>query len=76
MLSSMALLRKGAGGQQKAESDLFAEVDINNCPTFPGVQSQYSSIILKEGPIVSIATNNYHGHVSDLETLETPMKCT
>ena len=68
--------RSAEGRKRPLVSDLFAEVDINNRPTSPEVQSQRSSIISEEGPIVNIetATNDGHGHASDLETLETPMK--
>ena len=68
--------RSAEGRKRPLVSDLFAEVDINNRPTSPEVQSQRSSVISKEGPIVNIetATNDGHGHASDLETLETPMK--
>ena len=68
--------RSAEGRKRPLVSDLFAEVDINNRPISPEVQSQRSSVISKEGPIVNIetATNDGHGHASDLETLETPMK--
>ena len=68
--------RSAEGRKRPLVSDLFAEVEIDNRPTSPEVQSQRSSVISKEGPLVNIetATNDGHGHVSDSETLETPMK--
>lgn len=65
--------RSAEGRKRPLVSDLFAEVDISSRPTSPEVQSQRSSIISKEGPIVNIetATNDGHGSASDLET---PMK--
>lgn len=68
--------RSAEGRKRPLVSDLFAEVGISNRPISPEVQSQCSSAISKEGPIVNIetATNDGHGHASDLETLETPIK--
>jgi hypothetical protein len=68
--------RSAEGRKRPLVSDLFAEVDISSRPTSPEVQSQRSSVISKEGPVVNIetATNDGHGHASDLETIETPMK--
>lgn len=67
--------RSAEGRRRPLVSDLFAEVDIKNRPVSPEVQSQRSSLS-REGPIVNIetATSDGHGHPSDLETLETPMK--
>jgi serine/arginine repetitive matrix protein 2 len=68
--------RSAEGRKRPLVSDLFAELDINSRPTSPEVQSQRSSLISKEGPVVNIetATNDGHGHASDRETLETPVK--
>lgn len=68
--------RSAEGRKRPLVSDLFPEADINNRPISPEVQSQHSSVTSKEGPIVNIeiATNDGHGHASDSETLETPMK--
>jgi serine/arginine repetitive matrix protein 2 len=68
--------RSAEGRRRPLVSDLFAEVGISNRPTSPEVQSQCSSALSKDGPIVNIetATNDGHGHASDPETLETPMK--
>lgn len=68
--------RSAEGRKRPLVSDLFAEVDISSRPTSPEVQSQCSSGVSGEGPIVNIetATNDGHGHASDPETLETPMK--
>ena len=68
--------RSAEGRKRPLVSDLFPEVDINNCPISPEVQSQRSSVISKEGPIVNIetATNDGHGHISDPEALGTPTK--
>ena len=68
--------RSAEGRKRPLVSDLFPEVEINNRPLSPEVQSQCSSVISKEGPVVNIetATNDGHGHASDSETLETPMK--
>ena len=68
--------RSAEGRKRPLVSDLFAEVEICNRPISPEAQSQCSSVISKEGPIVNIetATNDGHGHASDLETLETPVK--
>ena len=68
--------RSAEGRKRPLVSDLFAEIGINNRPISPEVQSQHSSVTSKEGPIVNIetATNDGHGHASDLETLETPLK--
>ena len=68
--------RSAEGRKRPLVSDLFPEVEINNRPISPEVQSQHSSVISKEGPVVNIetATNDGHGHASDLETLETPIK--
>jgi len=58
------------GRKRPLVSDLFPEVDANSRPTSPEVQFQRSSVISKEGPIINIetATNDGHGHASDLET--------
>ena len=68
--------RSAEGRRRPLVSDLFPEVEINNRPLSPEVQSQRSSVVSKEGPVVNIetATNDGHGHASDLETVETPMK--
>lgn len=68
--------RSAEGRKRPLVSDLFAEVGISSRPTSPEVQSQSSSVLSREGPIVNIetATNDGHGHASDSETLETPMK--
>ena len=68
--------RSAEGRRRPLVSDLFADVNTNDRPISPEVQSQRSSIVSKEGPIVNIetATNDGHGHASDLETLETPVK--
>ena len=68
--------RSAEGRKRPLVSDLFADVNTNDRPVSPEVQSQRSSIVSKEGPIVNIetATNDGHGHASDLETLETPVK--
>jgi len=66
--------RSAEGRKRPLVSDLFAEVDTR--PTSPEVQSQRSSVISKEGPVVNIetATNDGHGHAGDPGTPETPMK--
>jgi len=68
--------RSAEGRKRPLVSDLFAEIDINSRPTSPEVQSQRSSVISKEGPIVNVetATNDGHGRAGDPETLETPVK--
>ena len=68
--------RSAEGRKRPLVSDLFAEAGFCSRPTSPEAQSQSSSLISKEGPIVNIetATNDGHGHASDPETLETPMK--
>lgn len=68
--------RSAEGRKRPLVSDLFAEVSISSRPTSVEVQSQRSSVISKEGPIVNIetATNDGHGHRSDSEILETPAK--
>lgn len=68
--------RSAEGRKRPLVSDLFAEVGISDRPTSPEVQSQCSSVISKEGPIVNIetATNDGHGHASDPQTPGTPMK--
>ena len=68
--------RSAEGRKRPLVSDLFAEVNVSDRPTDPEAQSQHSSVASKEGPIVNIetATNDGHGHQSDLEILETPAK--
>ena len=68
--------RSAEGRKRPLVTDLFAEADINTRPTSPEVQSQRSSVISKEGPVVNIetATNDGHGHAGDPGTPETPVK--